>query len=136
MENRTLLLVDAAVNLILGILLLAYSPDLVRVLGLPQTAQFFYPNILGAVFVGIAIALVIEAFRKGNGPVGLGAIGALIINLSGAFVLTVWLTAGKLDLPVRGRLLLWILDSGLLVISLAELLSGIRWRGGGRSNTN
>jgi hypothetical protein len=105
-------------------------------LGLPHTPQSFYPNILGGVFVGITIALAVQAFRKKHGPVGLGAVGALAINICGALVLTVWLSVGKLDLPLRGALLLWILDAGLVAISFTELLSRIRGRGGGSSNPN
>jgi len=41
MEKRALLLIDAAVNLVLGVVLVAYSPRLVDFLGLPQTAQSF-----------------------------------------------------------------------------------------------
>jgi hypothetical protein len=129
MEKRALLLIDAAVNLVLGVVLVAYSPRLADFLGLPQTAQSFYPNILGAVFIGITIALAVQAFRKNDGPVGLGPVGALAINLCGAIVLAVWLLAGTLDLPLRGRLLLWILDAGLGGISVAELLAAMRRRG-------
>jgi uncharacterized membrane protein (DUF2068 family) len=95
MEKRALLLIDAAVNLVLGVVLVAYSPRLVDFLGLPQTAQSFYPNVLGAVFIGITIALTVQAFRKNDGPVGLGPVGALAINLCGAIVLAAIRRRGK-----------------------------------------
>ena len=33
-------------------------------IGVPYTSNYFYPNILGAIFIGMAIALLIEFFRN------------------------------------------------------------------------
>jgi len=117
-----LLLIDAAINLLLGILLLAFSRPLADMLGVPYTAVTFYPTILGAVLFGIGIALVIEAFRQPQGMVGLGLGGAVAINLSGGIVLSIWLLSGTLDLPLRGSVFLWSLAFLLVGISSAELL--------------
>lgn len=103
-----LLGIDAVVNFLLGILLLAFSRPLAGILGVPYSDSGFYPTILGAVLFGIGIALVIEVLRKPQGPVGLGAGGAVAVNLSGGAVLLVWLFSGALALPLRGRIFLKI----------------------------
>lgn len=127
MNKKITLLIDASINFILSILLLAYSPGLVRFLGVPYTDNFFYPNILGAVFLGITIALIIEAFRKYTNPfTGLGLIGALSINLCGGIVLLLWLLFGGLNLPLKGMIFLWVLDILLVVISTIELIIDIK----------
>jgi len=118
-----LLLIDAAINFLLGFLLLAFSRPLADLVGVPFTEVGFYPTLLGAVLFGIGIALVIEARRKPQGLVGLGLGGAVAINLSGGIALLTWLLSGTLDLPIRGRMFLWSLAILLLGISLAELLA-------------
>jgi hypothetical protein len=122
-SGKILLVVDGVVNLGLGVLLLLYSPALAKAVGVPLTDSAFYPNILGAVFVGIAIALLVEAFRKSAGRVGLGTVGAALINLCGAVVLAIWLIRGGLELPLRGWVLLGALDALLIVIASGELVA-------------
>ena len=123
MNKKITLLIDAAINLILAILLLAFSSNLADFFGVPSARLNFYPNILGAVFLGITIALIIEAFRKEPGKnAGLGLTGAVCINLCGGFVLLLWLISGNLDLPLRGKIFLWTLDVILLLISSVELI--------------
>lgn len=127
MKRKTTLLVDAFINMVLGVLLLAFSPELVCLLGMPASSTSFYPNILGAVFMGITLALVIEAFREtGSEKVGLGLIGAICINLCGGVVLLIWLLLGDLAIPLRGQVLLWGLMVLLLVISLVELVFNLQ----------
>lgn len=127
MNKRTTLLIDASINFILGVLLLAYSPNLVDLLGMPECDNFFYPNILGAIFIGITIALIIEAFRKNiDRYVGLGLVGAISINLSGGLVLLLWLLFGGLNLPLKGLIFLWVLDILLVVVSSIELFLSLR----------
>ena len=123
MSKKITLLFDAFINLILGILLLAYSPHIVKFLGVPSTQDYFYPNILGAIFIGITVALLIEAFRKRpDGFIGLGLIGAICINMCGGIVLFLWLVFGDLKIPLKGYIFLWILDLILLIISSMELI--------------
>jgi hypothetical protein len=127
MNKKTTLLIDASINFILGVFLLAYSPTIVNFLGMPECDNFFYPNILGAIFIGITIALIIEAFRKHiDRYVGLGLVGAISINLSGGLVLLLWLLFGGLNLPLRGLIFLWVLDILLVVVSSLELYIGLR----------
>jgi hypothetical protein len=121
-----LLGIDAAVNFLLGILLLAFSHPLAEFLGVPYSDTGFYPTILGAVLFGIGIALGIELLRKPKGLVGLGAGGAVAINLSGGTVLLIWLLSGALALPLRGHVFLWSLAVLLVGISTAELIAQLR----------
>jgi hypothetical protein len=114
------LLVDALINLVLGMALLAF-PLTASWLGLPGTTSLFYPTILGAVLFGIGLALVWETIRRGTQPAGLGLGGAVAINLSGGLVLTFWLLIGDLDIPLRGHVILWMLAAALVVISVTEL---------------
>ena len=75
-ENKKILLLDAFTNLILGVLLLFYSENLASLLGVPYTSNYFYPTILGAIFIGITIALLLEFFRKTETISGLGLGGS------------------------------------------------------------
>ncbi len=121
--KKITLFIDALINLVLGILLLAFSPALVKLLGVPPAGNYFYPNILGGVLTGIALALVIEVFRKkADGFTGLGLMGAICINMCGGIVLLLWLLSANLDLPLKGSIFLWTLDVLLLVVSSAELI--------------
>jgi len=116
------LLVDAAINFILGSVLVFYPRAAIEFLGVPLVEQPFYASILGAVLAGIGIALVIECFRLPAGKVGLGLAGAAAINLSGGAVLAAWLIWGNLNIPLHGRIFLWSLAAVLVVISTTELL--------------
>jgi hypothetical protein len=126
--RRYLLLFDATINLILGILLIFYSTKLADFLGVPQTSDYFYPNILGSIFIGITIALFIEARGSNKAPTtGLGLIGAITINLCGGFMLLYWLISGNLEIPLKGTIILWILDILLIMLSGIELFYQYRF---------
>jgi hypothetical protein len=126
--SKAILTVDAAINLVLGLLLLTFSPQVVRLLGVPSAEQSFYPNILGGVLFGIGIALLIECFRGSGSLVGLGLGGAIAINLCGGLVLTAWLILGELSIPTGGRVFLWALAVILVVVSSIELLVHVKGR--------
>ena len=120
-QGKLLLIIDAIINLFLGIVLLSYSEMVVKFFGLPIVEQYFYPNILGAILFGIGIALLIEYKRKGD-FIGLGLGGAIAINMIGGLVLFIWLIIGDLDIPVKGTIILWVLDILLVGISTFEFL--------------
>ena len=124
--SKAILIVDAAINLILGFLLLIFSPQVVRLLGAPAVEHSFYPNILGGVLFGIGIALLIECFRGSGRLVGLGLGGAIAINLCGGLVLIAWLIFGELGIPTGGRVFLWALAVILVVVSSIELLVHVK----------
>jgi hypothetical protein len=115
-----LLIVDAVINYALGVLCLCYR-WLAAAVGVPLVENAFYPNILGGVLCGIGIALTIEIFRKHRRMVGLGLGGAVAINLSGGLVLLMWLLFGRLELPLRGQLFLWLVGLVLVGVSSLEL---------------
>ena len=69
------LIVDAIINYALGILCILY-PFVAETIVVPIVENSFYPIILGAVLIGIGIALTIEFYRKQGGMVGLGFGGA------------------------------------------------------------
>ncbi len=121
MKGKLLIVTDAMVNLVLGLLLMIFPDSLVVMLGIPPAESAFYPSILGAVLFGIGLALLLALARRDFGGLGLG--GAVAINLSAGIVLALWLIAGGLDLPLRGTLFLWAMVALWFGISLTELLA-------------
>jgi hypothetical protein len=117
-----ILIVDAVINFALGILLMIFPDGLVSFLGLPITYEPFYASVLGAVLIGIGLALVIECVRTPVVLGGLGLGGAIAINVCGACVIMLWLVSGHLIIPLRGYLALWILVLALLIVSAIELV--------------
>ncbi len=126
-QRKTLILTDSLINLFLGVVLLGYSEPVIKFFGLPATGQYFYPNILGAMLFGIGIALFIEYKRKDE-FIGLGLGGAISINMMGGIVLLLWLISGSLNIPAKGKIILWILDIILVGISTLELTAYLRKR--------
>ena len=124
MKHNRILIADAGINLLLGLLLLIFPTPVVRSLGVPAPQPPFYASLLGAIFVGIAIALLIEARRVyPTGLVGLGLGGAVAINLCGGLALAAWLLSGQLMLTTFGQGLLWALVVILVGISSGELIA-------------
>ena len=121
---RFLLALDAVINLILGIILLLFPTGIPARLGLPESESYFYPTILGGIIFGIGIALLLEWKQDHREIHGLGLAGAIAINLFGGLVLLLWLLQPDLNLPFKGKLLLWLVDILVLGIGLVELLSG------------
>ena len=121
--QRSLLLADALINLLLGALLLVYPQWLVEALGMPVVATTFFPNVLGGVLFGIGLALLIS-YR--GGAQGLGLDGAIAINLCGAGVVVGWLVIAPHAIPARGKITLWIIALIVIGIGLVELWHRIR----------
>jgi len=127
---KPVLLLDAGVNFALGIILVFYSPAMAAFFDLPLTSSIFYPQILGAIFIGIAAALTIEVCKKNRSITGLGLFGALTINLCGGTALLLWLVFGDLQLHLKGLLILWTLAVFLFLISGVELFLELRRKKG------
>ena len=114
-----LLIIDAVINLLLGVGLLLAPLGTVSLLGLPDTGSYFYSTILGAVLVGIAIALVLSS----RSMAGLGLSGAIAINICGATAVIVWLITSPGVLSPLGSGVLWLVALIVLGIGVAELVS-------------
>ncbi len=120
-----LLLADGLINILLGALLVFAPRFLEEQLGMPPLTGGFYGSILGAVLLGIGMALLWERSRGSGQSPGLGMAGAIAINLSAAMVLIVWLLSGRLAIPLIGHVVLWLLVAILIGISLLETLAQI-----------
>ena len=119
-EDRILLLIDSVVNIVLGLVLLAFPLGSGEILGLPISEKNFYPAILGAVLLGIGIALFIEVKFYDRGKRGLGLDGAIIINIVASVVLIIILIFGQLNISTTGLTILWVVGLSVLIIGLAE----------------
>ena len=119
---KILLLIDGIVNLLLGIILLLFPFGIGAAIGVPQPAMNFYPTILGGVLFGIGIALLLELRGTSDVFHGLGLAGAIVVNFCGAGVLAVWLIFGRLDLPLRGIIILWLITVLVFGIGISELM--------------
>ena len=115
--TATLLWIDAVLNLLMGALLASFPERLVAWLGLPLARPAFYARLLGAVLVGIGLALLVELWQP---SAGLGLSGAIAVNLSAAAMLATLLLAGS-PARRRGQTLLWGLVAILLTLSIAEI---------------
>ncbi len=124
--RKELLTIDGIINLVLGVLLIAFPSSVVRALGIPGGDSAFYANVLGGVLFGVGVALVIERFRPPLRAVGLGLGGAISINLCGGLVLAAWLASGRLELSTLGDVVGWSLVFVLVGLSLIELYGHFR----------
>ncbi len=80
MNEKHLLTIDACINLVLGLLLMLTPLGITDLLGVPTPITPFYALILGAVLIGIGLALIIERYKDRLGVTGLGLGGANCIN--------------------------------------------------------
>ena len=119
MRQSRLLEIDGVGNVLLGLPLLLFPQVVSRVIGVPYSGESFYPVSLGAILVGIGIALLMERFKPSIRGLGLG--GAISINLTFGVVLAAWLLLTRPALPLRGASLLWGLVVVLVGISLSEI---------------
>lgn len=128
-KTKQLLLIDASINLVLGILLLVYPAGIPELLGLPVPTTYFYSSILGAVLFGIGLALLLERYSRNRSVKGLGLAGAILINLCGGITLFSWLVFSKPVLSQYGSLLLWLIALLVVGTGIVELISITREQG-------
>lgn len=117
--QRFLLAVDALANLFLGAALLLAPAGVIELFDLPAVSNFFYTAVLGAVLVGIGLALLLT-LRSFS---GLGLMGAIAINLCGATAVVCWLLSNPVQLSVRGKVVLWTVAAIVYAIAVFELRS-------------
>lgn len=120
MSSNSLLRIDATVNILLGVALAVFPMPFIELLGLPLVEPPFYASILGAVLLGIGLALLLECRETGS---GLGLQGAIAINLSGGACLAYWLAFGDITVPMRGLIAMWFLVLLLVGLSGIEFLA-------------
>ena len=102
-----------------GLVLLIAPLTVIRVLGLPGTGSRFWPRLLGALLVGLAIATFIEGWLPGSR--GMSLAGCIAINLVSAGTIAANLILGTPRLLGRGRFLLWFVVAILVSMSLVEV---------------
>lgn len=116
---QQLLWIETLVTLISGLALIAVPGVVARALGLPRDASGFWPRLVGATLVGLALAFALEGWI-GNVH-GLGLAGAMAINFAVAIVIASLLILGKAAATRRGRIVLWMAASLLVLLALLEL---------------
>ena len=122
-----LLEVDAILNLVLGIALLLIPRQTIEFFGLPSADTLFYVTVLGAVLLGIGIALWIDGGTTANRR-GLGLVGAIVINVLGAGAVLVWLLVDPFSLPTRGYVTLGIVVLAVMGTAAVEVFAVVRNR--------
>ena len=75
LHRRRLLALGSVINIVLGVCLLAIPGRTISFFGLPDADTYFYVTVLGAVLLGIGIALWMER-RNEDQWRGLGLFGA------------------------------------------------------------
>jgi hypothetical protein len=126
MREELVLTIDGAVNLALGVVLVAFPKGFASLVGVPIPASAFYASVLGGVLIGIGLALLIQRFWGRSHATGLGIEGAIAVNFCGAGVLVAWLTSGRMSLATRGSVFLWAVAILVLVIGVAEIVMRAR----------
>ena len=124
-DHLKLLAIDSIINVVLGSCLLFIPGATIRFFGLPPTDTNFYVTVLGAVLLGIGIALWIERHNEERWR-GLGLGGAVIINTLGAGTVLVWLILDPFNMPLHGYLVLWSVALIVLGTGLIELAAIFR----------
>lgn len=119
MNQNKLLLIDGIVNVLLGILLILFPLGMDHFLRLPSPSTYFYTTIFGAVLVGIGIALFIE-YKYSS--LGLGLIGAIIINICGSSALLLSILIYKPSIPAFGIIILLVIAISVFLLALLELI--------------
>ncbi|ODP30858.1 hypothetical protein A9762_09110 [Pandoraea sp. ISTKB] len=124
---RTVLFLDAALNLALGVLLIAsFWSSLYAAIDVPAPSPVLYAQVLGVAFIGLAW-LQWHATVNGQLTATVAKVTGHINWVSGAFVLG-WLISGQLVVSSGGKLMLAALGAVLLVVGgiLVKLASSVR----------
>ena len=124
---RTVLFLDAALNLALGVLLIAsFWSSLYAAIEVPAPSPVLYAQALGVAFVGVAW-LQWHATVNGQLTATVAKVTGHINWVIGAFVLG-WLISGQLAVTGGGKLLMPALGAVLLVVGaiLVKLASRVR----------
>lgn len=124
---RTVLFLDAALNLALGVLLIvSFWSSLYAAIEVPAPSPVLYAQALGVAFIGVAW-LQWHATVNGQLTATVAKVTGHINWVIGAFVLG-WLISGQLAVTGGGKLLMPALGAVLLVVGaiLVKLASSVR----------
>ena len=97
---------DAGLRIALGALLVLAPRLTLTALGLPKAAETFWPRLLGTMLLALAAGAIVDVRWPGKGGPSVG--GLVAINLSMSFALATGLVIGQLEIPKRGRFLMWL----------------------------
>jgi hypothetical protein len=112
---------DAGLRLTLGALLVLAPRMTLSALGLPKAAETFWPRLLGTMLLALAAGAVVDVRWPGKGGPSLG--GLVAINVATSFALATGLVVGQLEIPKRGRLLMWL----AVILSALLALTQLSW---------
>ena len=110
---------DAGLRLTLGALLVFAPRMTLTALGLPKAAETFWPRLLGTILLALAAGAIVDGRWPGKGGPSLG--GFVAINLATSFALATGLVVGQLEIPKRGRLLMWLAVFLSALLALTQL---------------
>lgn len=114
-----LLWIELVMKLAGGLVLLFVPLTAIKVLGLPRSETPFWPRLLGAVLIALALATYMDASARLGHGLALG--GSFVINVTVGLVLAALLYLKQGSQTVRGRILLWALTAVLLLLAAVEL---------------
>lgn len=115
---QQLLWIETLLKFIPGLLLVIAPLTTLRVLGLHRPDAGFWPRLCGALLLGMAAAIFIEGTAKGH---GLGMAGVIVINLTGAAVLSSLLILEAGPKSRRGTIAVWLTVCALVLLSITEI---------------
>lgn len=119
MSPLKLILVELAVKGGAGLMLVLVPLTAIKLLGLPRSDTAFWPRLLGALLIALALATYMDAtIRLGH---GLGLAGACLVNMTLALALAGLLMGGQGPQTRRGRILLWLTTAVVATLALVEL---------------
>ena len=107
----------------LALLLLGMPQLAIRVIGWPPVATTFWPRLLGAVLLGLALAILptLAGWSKDGAAAGIGLAAEIVINLTVGFVLLSMLFLGPAQPTQRGAIFSAAFGCSLVLLALIEV---------------
>ena len=118
-----LLMIEFLFHAQLALLLLGMPQFVIRVIGWPPVYSTFWPRLVGAVLLGLALATAttLAGWTRPGPGAGIGLAAEIVINLTVAFVLLSILILGPVHPSKRGAAITAALAVGLLALALVEV---------------